>query len=400
MSNMQFYIDETEEYILHTYNRYQVVFDHGDGVNLYDADGKEYLDFVSGIGVFALGYNNKKLNDVIKAQVDKITHTSNYYYNAPAADAAKAVVEASKMDKVFFTNSGAEAVEGALKVARKYAYLKDGKTDHEIIAMQHSFHGRTFGALSVTGTDKYREPFGPMIGNIKFANMNDLDSVKALVTDKTCAIICETLQGEGGIHPATEEFIKGLRALCDEIGSLLILDEIQCGMGRTGYMYCWHKYGIMPDIMTTAKALGGGIPMGAFLMTKEVADNSLVAGDHGTTYGGNPLAGAACKEVFKLYDELKICDNAKEVGDYLFEKLEEVKNSYSEIIDHRGLGLMQGLEFNGPVKDVINNALDNGLVLINAGTNIIRFLPPLIVTKEDVDKMIVLLREAIENAHS
>ncbi len=396
---MQEYIDQAEKYILHTYNRYQVVFDHGDGVCLYDTDGKEYLDFVSGIGVFALGYNNKKYNDAVKAQVDKILHTSNYYYNVPAAEAAKAVVEASGMDKVFFTNSGAEAVEGALKVARKYAYNKDGKTDHEIIAMQHSFHGRTFGALSVTGTDKYRAPFGPMIGNIKFAEMNDLDSVKALVTDKTCAIICETLQGEGGIHPATEEFLKGLREICDKTGALLILDEIQCGMGRTGYMYCWHKYGVKPDVMTTAKALGGGIPMGAFLMTKEVADNSLVAGDHGTTYGGNPLGGAACVEVFKLYEELNICENAKNVGAYLFEKLEEIKNSYDEIVDHRGMGLMQGLEFNKPVADIINKALDKGLILINAGTNIIRFLPPLVITNDDVDRMIAVLKEAIEDAH-
>ena len=396
---MQTYIDEAEKYLLHTYNRYQVVFDHGDGVKLYDTDGKEYLDFVSGIGVFALGYNNKEFNDAVKAQVDKILHTSNYYYNVPAIEAAKAVTEASGMDKVFFTNSGAEAVEGALKVARKYAYLKDGKTDHEIIAMNHSFHGRTFGALSVTGTEKYRAPFGPMIGNIKFAEINDLDSVKALVTDKTCAILCETLQGEGGIRPATPEFLKGLRELCDEIGALLILDEIQCGMGRTGYMYCFQKYGIKPDVLTTAKALGCGIPMGAFLMTKEVADNSLVAGDHGTTYGGNPLGGAACAAVFKLYKELNICENAKTVGEYLFEKLEEVKNTYSEITDHRGMGLMQGLEFDKPVVDIINNALDNGLVLINAGTQIIRFLPPLIITRDDVDRMTVILKEAIENAH-
>ena len=396
---MQEYINDAEKYILHTYNRYQVVFDHGDGVNLYDTDGKEYLDFVSGIGVFALGYNNKKFNDAVKAQVDKILHTSNYYYNVPSIEAAKAVTKASGMDKVFFTNSGAEAVEGALKVARKYAFLKDGRTDHEIIAMNHSFHGRTFGALSVTGTEKYRAPFGPMIGNIKFAEMNDLDSVKALITDKTCAIICETLQGEGGIHPATPEFLKGLRELCDKTGALLILDEIQCGMGRTGYMYCFQKYGIKPDVLTTAKALGCGIPMGAFLMTGEVADNSLVAGDHGTTYGGNPLGGAACVEVFKLYKELGICENAKEVGEYLFEKLEEVKNTYDEIVDHRGMGLMQGLEFNKPVSDIINNALDNGLILINAGTQIIRFLPPLIITKDDVDKMLVILKEAIENAH-
>ncbi|MCR5848774.1 MAG: aspartate aminotransferase family protein [Lachnospiraceae bacterium] len=396
---MQQYIDEAEKYILHTYNRYQVVFDHGDGVCLYDTDGKEYLDFVSGIGVFALGYNNKKYNDAVKAQVDKILHTSNYYYNVPSIEAAKAVTKASGMDRVFFTNSGAEAVEGALKVARKYAYNKDGKTDHEIIAMNHSFHGRTFGALSVTGTEKYRAPFGPMIGNIKFAEMNDLESVKALVTDKTCAVIMETLQGEGGIHPATEEFIKGVRKLCDDIGALLILDEIQCGMGRTGYMYCFQKYGVKPDVLTTAKALGGGIPMGAFLMTEEVAKNSLVAGDHGTTYGGNPLGGAACTEVFKLYEELGICENAKEVGSYLFDKLEEIKNSHKGIIDHRGLGLMQGLEFDKPVGDIINYALDKGLVLINAGTNIIRFLPPLIITKDDVDRMIVILKEAIENAY-
>ncbi|MCR4649601.1 MAG: aspartate aminotransferase family protein [Lachnospiraceae bacterium] len=396
---MQNYIDEAEKYILHTYNRYQIVFDHGDGVNLYDINGKEYLDFVSGIGVFALGYNNKEFNDAVKEQVDKILHTSNYYYNVPAIEAAKAVTKASGMDKVFFTNSGAEAVEGALKVARKYAYNKDGRTDHEIIAMQHSFHGRTFGALSVTGTEKYRAPFGPMIGNIKFANMNDLESVKALLTDKTCAIICETLQGEGGIYPATEEFLKGLREICDKTGALLILDEIQCGMGRTGYMYCWQKYGIRPDVLTTAKALGCGIPMGAFLMTKEVADNSLVAGDHGTTYGGNPLGGAACTAVFKLYEKLNICENAKEVGAYLFEKLEEVKNSYPQIKDHRGMGLMQGLEFDAPVANIINKALDKGLVLINAGTNIIRFLPPLIITKDDVDKMIVILKEAIDNAY-
>lgn len=396
---MQKMIDEAEEYLLHTYNRYQVVFDHGNGVNLYDTNGKEYLDFVSGIGVFALGYNNKDYNNAVKAQVDKILHTSNYYYNEPIISAAKAVVKASGMDKVFFTNSGAEAVEGALKTARKYAYLRDNTTDHEIIAMDHSFHGRTFGALSVTGTAKYREPFEPMIGNVKFATINDLDSVKALVSDKTCAIICETLQGEGGINPASEEFLKGLRQICDEHDALLILDEIQCGMGRTGYMYCWQKYGVKPDIMTTAKALGGGVPVGAFLMTKKVADNSLVAGDHGTTYGGNPLAGAAITEVFKLYEELGICDNAKNVGEYLYSELEKVKDAYPEILAHRGMGLMQGLVFDKPVKDIINNALENGLVLINAGTEIIRFLPPLVISKGDVDKMIAILKEAINNAH-
>lgn len=393
---MQQIIEEAESVLLHTYNRYQVVFDHGNGVKLYDIEGKEYLDFVSGIGVFALGYGNTAYNDALKNQIDKITHTSNYYYNIPAIEAAKAVKNASGMDRVFFTNSGAEAVEGALKAARKYAYLKDGNTDHEIIAMNHSFHGRTFGALSVTGTPKYREAFEPMIGNIKFADYNDLDSVKALITDKTCAIIMETIQGEGGIYPAFEEFIKGVRALCDEKDILLILDEIQCGMGRSGYMFAWQEYGVKPDIMTTAKALGCGVPVGAFLMTEKVGQASLKAGDHGTTYGGNPLAGAAIVEVFRQYEERKITDHVKEVGAYLYEKLEEVKNANPVIVDHRGKGLMQGLEFECEVAPVINKALESGVVLINAGTKIVRFLPPLVIEKKDVDDMITVLKEAIK----
>ena len=394
--NMQEYIEEAEGALLHTYNRYQVVFDKGEGVTLYDIDGKAYLDIVSGIGVFALGYGNQAYNDALKAQIDKITHTSNYYYNVPAIEAAKAIKKASGMDRVFFTNSGAEAVEGAIKTARKYAYLKDGSTDHEIIAMNHSFHGRTFGALSVTGTPKYREAFQPMIGNIKFADYNDLESVKNLITPKTCAILMETIQGEGGIYPASEEFLRGVRALCDEHDLLLILDEIQCGMGRSGYTFAWQEYGVKPDVMTCAKALGCGVPVGAFLMTEKVGSASLKAGDHGTTYGGNPLAGAAICEVFRQYEERKLTDHVKEVGAYLYEKLEEIKAENPKVLDHRGKGLMQGLEFECEVAPVINKALEKGLVLINAGTKIIRFLPPLIITKEDVDAMLTILREALK----
>ena len=392
---MKEYIDEAESVLLHTYNRYQVVFDHGDGVHLYDMNGKKYLDFVSGIGVFALGYNNKEYNDALKAQIDKIVHTSNYYYNVPAIEAAKKIKEVSGMDRVFFTNSGAEAVEGAIKTARKYAYLKDGGTDHEIIAMEHSFHGRTMGALSVTGTPKYREAFQPMIGNIKFANLNDIDSVKAQITDKTCAIIMETVQGEGGIHPSDKAFLQEVRKICDEKDILLILDEIQCGMGRTGTMFAWQDYGVKPDVMTSAKALGCGVPVGAFMMTEKVAQNSLVAGDHGTTYGGNPLAGAAICKVFELFEKLDVLNNVKEVSKYLYERLEEVKASCSDIVDHRGKGFMQGLEFNKPVADIICKALDNGLVLINAGTNIIRIMPPLIITKDNVDEMIEILKKSL-----
>lgn len=396
METMKQYIEEAEQALLHTYNRYQVVLDKGDGVYLYDIEGKRYLDFCAGIAVFALGYNNQKYNDALKAQIDKIIHTSNYYYNVPAIEAARKMKKVSGMDRVFFTNSGAEAVEGAIKAARKYAYLKDGSTDHEIIAMEHSFHGRTMGALSVTGNPKYREAFEPMIGNIRFAKMNDFESILSNVTDKTCAILFETVQGEGGIFPAEEDFLKQVKALCEEKDILLILDEIQCGMGRTGHMYAWQKYGVKPDIMTTAKALGCGMPVGAFLMTEKVGANSLTSGDHGTTYGGNPLAAAAINIVLDLFEENHIIDNVKETGSYLEETLDGLVSEYEFIDTRRGLGLMQGLVFNRPVGDIITRALEKGLILINAGTNIIRFVPPLIITKENIDDMIVILKSCLD----
>ena len=396
METMKEYIEEAEKALLHTYNRYQVVLDKGDGVYLYDVEGKKYLDFCAGIAVFALGYNNQKYNNALKAQIDKLIHTSNYYYNVPAIEAAKKIKKASGMDRVFFTNSGAEAVEGAIKAARKYAYLKDGSTDHEIIAMEHSFHGRTMGALSVTGNPKYREAFQPMIGNIRFARMNDFESVLANVTDKTCAILFETVQGEGGIYPAQESFLKQVKALCEERDILLILDEIQCGMGRTGSMFAWQKYGIKPDIMTTAKALGCGVPVGAFLMTEKVGQNSLTSGDHGTTYGGNPLAGAAINIVLDLFEENHIIDNVNEVGAYLKEKLDELVTEYDCIEERRGLGLMQGLVFKKPVGEIITKALDKGLILINAGTNIIRFVPPLIIEKKHVDERLSILKTCLD----
>ena len=400
MGTMKEYIDEAERALLHTYNRFQIVLDHGDGVHLYDMDGKEYLDFCAGIAVFALGYNNQRYNDALKAQIDKLIHTSNYYYNVPAIEAAKKLKEVSGMDRVFFTNSGAESIEGAIKAARKYAYLKDGTTDHEIIAMEHSFHGRPMGALSVTGNPKYREAFEPMIGNIRFAKMNDFESVLSQVTDKTCAILFETVQGEGGIYPAKEEFMKKIKALCEEKDILLILDEIQCGMGRCGSMYAWQKYGVKPDIMTTAKALGCGVPVGAFLMTEKVAQHSLTSGDHGTTYGGNPLAAAAINVVLDLFGENHIIDNVQKTGAYLEEKLNELADKYDVIETRRGIGMMQGLVFKVPVGPVINKALEKGLILINAGTDIIRFVPPLVITKEDVDQMIGILTQSIDEVLS
>ena len=387
-------IEEAESNLIHTYNRYQIVLDKGDGVRLYDTDGKEYLDFGSGIAVFALGYNNKEYNDALKAQIDKLIHTSNYFYNEPAAKAAKALTSASGMDRVFFTNSGTEAVEGAIKLAKKYAYLKDGSTDHEIIAMEHSFHGRSMGALAVTGNKHYQEAFGPMIPGIRFAQFNNLDSVKELVNDKTCAIIFETIQGEGGVYPAKKEFIEGVRKLCDEKGILLILDEIQCGMGRSGSMFAYQQYGVKPDIVTSAKALGCGVPIGAFMATEQVA-KALVPGDHGTTYGGNPLACAAAVEVFRLFDKLNVTDNVKNVGKYLETQLKSLVEKYDVVKAQRGIGLIQGIELTVNPKDVIAKCLDNGLILFSAGTNVIRFVPPLVITRENVDEMIAILEECL-----
>ena len=390
------YMDQGEQYLIHTYNRFKIVLDKGEGVYLYDVNGKKYLDFAAGIAVFALGYGNKEYNDALKAQIDKLIHTSNLYYNVPAIEAAKKVVEASGLKKAFFTNSGAEAIEGALKMAKRYAYDRDKNSDHEVIAMNHSFHGRTMGALALTGNSHYQEPFGPMISGIKFAEFNNLDSVKALINEKTCAIIVEPVQGEGGIYPATEEFLKGVRALCDEHDLLLILDEIQCGMGRSGEMFAWQKYGVKPDVMTVAKALGNGVPIGAFLACGKAA-TAMVPGDHGTTYGGNPLVTAAADAVLDIFEKRHIADHVKEVGAYLYEKLEGLKDKYDVVKDHRGVGLIQGLEFTVPVGPIVSKALlEQKLVLISAGANIIRFVPPLIIEKSDVDEMVKRLEAVIK----
>lgn len=395
MSNMQEYMTRGEEYILKTYNRYQIVLEKGEGVYLYDMNGKKYLDFAAGIAVFALGYQNQEYNDALKNQIDKILHTSNLYYNQPAIDAAEKIVKTSGMEKVFFTNSGTEAIEGALKVARKYAYLKDPSRDYEFIAMNHSFHGRSQGALAVTGNAHYQDGFVPVPMRAVFADFNDLEDVKSKITDKTCGIICEVVQGEGGIYPAKQEFLQGLRDICDEKDILLIFDEVQCGMGRCGSLYAHDLYGVKPDVMALAKALGCGVPVGAFV-TNEKASHALVPGDHGTTYGGNPFATAAVSKVYDLFDEMDIVGNVNKVGPYLYEKLEELKGKYTSIVDHRGVGLMQGLEFEGPVGDIILKAMDSGLILISAGANIIRFVPPLVITKEHVDEMIQILDQSLQ----
>ena len=393
--NKETIIKRAEEAVLHTYNRYPLVLEKGEGVYLCDTEGKKYLDFAAGIAVQALGYHYPGYDEALKRQIDKLCHTSNLFYNIPAMEAAEKLVKASGMSRVFFTNSGTEAIEGALKTARKYAWLKDKREDHEIIAMKHSFHGRSMGALSVTGNEAYQAPFRPLVGGIRFADYNDLDSVRAQLTDRTCAIILETVQGEGGIYPASEEFLRGVKALCEERDILLILDEIQCGMGRTGHMFAWQEYGVEPDVMTCAKALGCGVPVGAFVLNEKAAKASLAPGDHGTTYGGNPFACAAVSAVFDLFEENQIIDHVRRVSAYLEEKLDDLAEAYDFIKERRGKGLIQGLEVQGrPVGEIVVKSQEAGLLIITAGSNVLRLVPPLIIEKKHVDEMIEKLVSA------
>lgn len=391
---MNEYMKETNEALLHTYNQFPVVLEHGEGVYLYDTEGKKYLDFAAGYAVSSLGYANEELNTVLKAQIDKLCHTSNLYYNTVCGKAAEALKRITKMDRIFFTNSGGESVEGALKAARKYAYKK-GTGRYEFIAMKESFHGRSFGAVSVTGHDAYRKPFGPLVPGVSFAEYNNLDSVKALVTDETCAIILEPLQGEGGINLATEEFMKGIRELCDKEGILMICDEVQCGMGRTGSMFAWQGFGVKPDILTMAKAIGNGIPVGAFAMTEEVAKYSLQPGDHGATYGGNPLACTAVKTVIKIFERDHIVDHVNAVAPYLTKRLDELVEELDCVTERKGKGLMQGIVVTKPLAEVNKRAIEEGILIIQAQGNVIRFVPPLIVEEKHIDEMIEKLKRAL-----
>lgn len=395
-NQMQEDISKAEKILYKTYNRYQVVFDHGDGIHLYDENGTEYLDFFAGIAVNALGYHYPGYDEALKNQVGKILHISNYFYNEPAVHAGEKLLKISGMDKVFFTNSGTEAIEGALKIARKYAFSKTNDTSRsEIIAMEHSFHGRSMGALSVTGSESYRTPFGPLIPGVKFAVFNDLDSVKKLVNAHTCAIICEPIQGEGGIYPATDEFLRGLRELCDEHDLILIFDEIQCGMGRSGRYFAWQYSSVKPDVMTVAKALGNGVPIGAFLACGKAAD-VMKPGDHGSTYGGNPLVCAAADFVLGAFERDDILSNVNCVGAYLKHELQELKQVCPHIKDVRGKGLILGMELDIPVGPVIQKALyEEHLVLINAGSYIIRFVPPLIIRESDADDAVRRIKKVL-----
>ncbi len=394
MEQMNRYMEETRDGLIHTYNQFPVVLERGEGVYLYDTEGKRYLDFAAGYAVASLGYGNQEYISALKNQMDHLMHTSNLYYHTACGKAAQDLKRITGMDRVFFTNSGGESVEGCLKAARKYAYKK--KTGrYEFIAMEGSFHGRSLGALSVTGHEAYRAPFEPLLPTVHFAKYNQLDSVKSFMNEKTCAVILEPLQGEGGIHLATKEFMQGIRKLCDEEGVLMICDEVQCGMGRTGSMFAWQDYGIRPDLMSMAKGIGNGFPTGAFAVTEEVAEHSLEPGDHGTTYGGSPLACTAISKTIELFEKYHLLEHVKEMGDYLTEQLTGLMAESGIITEVRGKGLMQGIAVSEPSGRIVSKALEKGLLLVGAGTDTVRFVPPLVVGKEQIEEMAGILKNVL-----
>lgn len=396
--NAQEIIQAESDYVLQTYKRPSVVFTHGNGLKLYDSEGKEYLDFSSGIAVTALGHSDAEWAQAVAEQAMRLTHVSNLYHSEPQVQLAKNLVENSFADKVYFCNSGAEANEAALKFAKKYAKVHTLPPDpncpkSKIVAFSGGFHGRTVGALSVTYKEQYRAAFNPLMPGITFAAFNDLDAAKAAIDDDTCAVIVEPIQGEGGVNPATPEFLRGLRDLCDAHEALLIFDEVQCGLGRTGHLWSYQKYDVTPDIMTLAKPLAGGLPMGATLVTQAIAD-VLQPGDHGSTFAAGPLVCTAANVVFKRVSDPQFLQQVAFNGDYLQHRLKTLEAE--QIVDVRGVGLLVAAELNTAVASIINNARDKGLILIPAGENVLRFAPALTVTREEIDTAVGILEECLE----
>ncbi len=373
------------EHVVQSYKRPPFVLSHGQGMTVYDTDGNAYQDWVAGIAVNALGYGDPGFVEAIQNAATGLIHTSNLYYTAPQAELAALICEKSFADRVFFTNSGTEAVEGALKFARKVAYDNGDTERKEIVCFTGAFHGRTLGSLSITPKDKYQKPFHPLMPGVIVAEYNNLDSARAVISSKTAAVILEPVQGEGGINPATPEFLQGLRELTRQHGALLIFDQIQCGMGRTGTLWSSEPSGVTPDIQTIAKALGSGLPIGAILTTNTVADH-IHPGDHGSTFAGNPFSTTVANYVFTRISEPAFLANVRETGAYLKERLQEINSPL--IKEVRGRGLMVGLELTVDVSSMIEAGYQNGLLMVNAGPNVIRFVPPLIATKADVDPMI------------
>ena len=391
---METLMQRAEKYIMPTYSRFPIVFTKGDGCVLEDIDGKKYLDFVAGIAVDCLGHNHPGLNKAIADQCEKIIHVSNLYWTEPQIDAAEMLVNASGLDKVFFCNSGAEANEAAIKLARLYAKLYKSSDATEIIAMDHSFHGRTYGALTATANPKYQKNFDPLVPGIRHVPFNDIDALKAAVSEKTAGILLEPIQGEGGIYPANPDYLKAVRALCDAENIVLIFDEVQCGMGRSGKFFAYQHYGLKPDVVAMAKGIAGGVPMGGIIACDRVA-KAFTPGTHASTFGGNPLAAAASRYVLSVLTGEGFLDEVADKGAYMMDKLNGLKQAHPCIKDVRGKGLMIGVELDVPTSDIINACIENGLLLVGAGTNTIRFVPPLIVSYETIDQAIAIFEKAL-----
>ncbi|OHW62535.1 acetylornithine aminotransferase [Andreesenia angusta] len=388
-------IESGKNVIMNTYASFPIVLDRGEGCYVYDTDGKEYLDFVAGIAVNTLGYNNKKLEENIVAQFRKLHHCSNLYWTEPTIALAEKLTQNSAFDKVFFCNSGTEAIEAGLKLSRKYGNMKHGEERYEIITMENSFHGRTFGSVTATGQTKYQKGFGPLLPGVSHVKYNSIEDLKRAVTDKTCAIVVEAIQGEGGVCPAEQEFLENIRDICDEKDIVLVFDEVQTGIGRTGKLFAYEMYGVEPDIICMAKGLAGGIPMGA-MMAKDRIASAFEPGNHASTFGGNPLACSAALTVLDELLENGLMENVKVLGERLKKGLEALKEKYSVVEDVRGMGLMQGIAVKPElVKGIVASAIENGLLLVGAGANVIRFVPPLVVGEAEIDKALEIMEKAI-----
>lgn len=393
LTNEEIFAKDKSDY-LPVFARYNIVLDHGDGPYVYDTKGKKYIDFLAGIAVNVVGHNYKPLVDAVSKQASKMIHCSNLYYTEVQVEAAEKLKKLSGMDKVFFGNSGAEANEGAIKLARKYATNIDPEKI-QIISALHSFHGRTLATLTATGQDHYHHGFGPLPAGFDYVPYNDIQALEAKMSDKTCAVLLEAIQGEGGVHVPDPDYLPKVRALCDKYNAVLIFDEVQCGMGRTGTFFGCQQFGVKPDIVTLAKGLAGGVPIGAFMATDKVA-NAFHAGDHGSTFGGNPLACAAACVVLDALIDGNLMENAKEIGAYLQSKFEEYKAKYPNLIKEvRGRGLILGMELTRPGREIANECLDYGAIINCTAGNVLRFVPPLNITKAHVDELISVLDKVL-----
>lgn len=392
--NNQDMLSENKKYIMDTYASFPIALEKGEGSYVWDFEGKKYLDFVSGIAVNCLGYNDSRFIENITDQLKKIHHCSNLYLTKPSIDLAKILVENSDFDKVFYCNSGAEAMEAALKLCRKYGSAKKGENAYEIITMKNSFHGRTLGAITATGQEKYQKGFGPLLPGVKYVDYNDFESLEKMVNENTCAVVLESIQGEGGVNPANKEYLKKVRALCDELDILMVFDEVQTGIGRTGKLFGYQVHGVKPDVISLAKGLGGGIPIGAMMAVDRVAE-VFEPGNHASTFGGNPISTIAGVTVLDRLLNGGVLENVEKQGLYLREKLEGLKEKYPVIVDIRGVGLIQGIELSINGSELVGKCIEKGLLLVGAGTNVVRFVPPLIISESEIDEAIDVLDRSL-----